>query len=74
MAEISAAPVPADSTISAPQTAEATPTPATSTPQPPTQPEHKSETLYIQNLNEKIKIDGPNIMFHSPIILLKTLL
>ncbi|KAK7040850.1 hypothetical protein VNI00_009446 [Paramarasmius palmivorus] len=58
MAEISAPPVPADaSTISAPPTTEATPTPATSTPQPPAQPEHISETLYIQNLNEKIKID-----------------
>lgn len=26
--------------------------------QPPAQPEVASETLYIQNLNEKIKVDG----------------
>jgi U2 small nuclear ribonucleoprotein B'' len=27
-------------------------------PAAPTEPEYISETLYIQNLNEKIKIDG----------------
>lgn len=31
---------------------------AAAPPAPPPQPEHISETLYIQNLNEKIKIPG----------------
>lgn len=31
---------------------------AETTPAPPAEPEYASETLYIQNLNEKIKIDG----------------
>jgi len=36
----------------------------------PEEPEHISETLYIQNLNEKIKIDGNRLLYNrSPIIL-----
>lgn len=33
-------------------------TSAPTEPPVPAEPEHISETLYIQNLNEKIKIDG----------------
>ncbi|KAK1234374.1 hypothetical protein PQX77_002412 [Marasmius sp. AFHP31] len=43
------APIPTTPTVPAPQVAAESST--------PTQPEQKSETLYIQNLNEKIKID-----------------
>uniref|UniRef100_A0A0W0G234 RRM domain-containing protein n=1 Tax=Moniliophthora roreri TaxID=221103 RepID=A0A0W0G234_MONRR len=58
MAEISAPPAPIDaSTITAAPVTESVPVAATTTSQPPAEPEHKSETLYIQNLNEKIKID-----------------
>jgi hypothetical protein len=27
-------------------------------PEAPAEPEYKSETLYIQNLNEKVKVEG----------------
>lgn len=39
-----------------------------SVPAVPEEPENISETLYIQNLNEKIKIDGkcPNPVFRNP--------
>lgn len=32
-----------------------------STAVPPAEPDNLSETLYIQNLNEKIKIDGSSL-------------
>ena len=32
--------------------------PVPAQPEAPAAPEHVSETLYIQNLNERIKIDG----------------
>lgn len=35
---------------------------------PPGQEEHACETLYIQNLNEKIKIDGTHQQFPSNLI------
>jgi len=41
-----------------------TPVPAEE-PVQPTQPEISCETLYIQNLNEKIKIDGMESYDHS---------
>ncbi|KAE9397412.1 hypothetical protein BT96DRAFT_71958 [Gymnopus androsaceus JB14] len=60
MAEISALPVPMDAMANPviPPDMDAmqvTPTPAV--PEIPAEPENPSETLYIQNLNEKIKID-----------------
>ena len=65
MAEVSAPPLPADlatGIVSAPTTV-AAPVPVQggapiAPPAVPETPEQKSETLYIQNLNEKIKIDG----------------
>lgn len=42
-----------------------TPVPAQGSLQPPTQPEITCETLYIQNLNEKIKVDGMESYDHS---------
>src|SRR6266404_6489388 len=38
----------------------------------PTKPEHISETLYIQNLNEKIRIDGFSLFLsiYAPFIIL----
>jgi hypothetical protein len=46
-----APPQPADVTMAAP-------TDAAAAPDQPAVPEHISETLYIQNLNERIKVDG----------------
>jgi U2 small nuclear ribonucleoprotein B'' len=40
------------------------------TPSVPAEPEFISETLYIQNLNEKIKVDGPQSPFFT--LVLKT--
>jgi len=56
MAEVSVPPIPSDVM----QGVEATGTPAEAPTETPgvEEPEYTSETLYIQNLNEKIKIDG----------------
>ena len=54
MADIAAPPVPADQTM---EDSSSLVPPAGSAPQPPAEPEQISETLYIQNLNEKIKVD-----------------
>ena len=37
------------------------PIPVDSDPASSSNPEHVSETLYIQNLNEMIRIDGPSL-------------
>ncbi|KAF9261416.1 RNA-binding domain-containing protein [Marasmius fiardii PR-910] len=55
MAEILAPPVAADGTTGVVSSAPSVS--VQSEPELPAQPEQKSETLYIQNLNEKIKID-----------------
>lgn len=41
--------------------AQVAPTAPDAAPQPPAQNEVASETLYIQNLNEKIKVDGQHL-------------
>jgi hypothetical protein len=56
MAEVSALPISSD-VMQGVETAETAEAP-TETPAPAEEPEFVSETLYIQNLNEKIKIDG----------------
>lgn len=56
MAEVAAAPV-ADAMQGVVDTA-APEVPVVEAPAVPQEPEYKSETLYIQNLNEKVKLDG----------------
>jgi hypothetical protein len=57
MAEVAAAPAPAADAMQGIVSSATTETAA------PEEPENISETLYIQNLNEKIKIDG-NCLLH----------
>lgn len=54
MAEVAAQPVP--------DAMEGVAAAAPEAPEVPAEPEYISETLYIQNLNEKIKIDGAQRM------------
>lgn len=65
MAELAAPPVMADGT-QIPAANISVPVPVTSAapsaPAAPQEPEFISETLYIQNLNEKIKIPGTGIL------------
>lgn len=59
MADVVQAPVPVpDGMEGVVAEAAAAPAPAPDAPVVPEEPEITSETLYIQNLNEKIKIDG----------------
>jgi U2 small nuclear ribonucleoprotein B'' len=67
MAEVAAPPAPdAMEDVVAEGVAAPEPTPADAdAPAVPEEPEYISETLYIQNLNEKIKIDGNAHFFHA---------
>lgn len=58
MAEISPLPVAMDVVSNPLVPPDIDPMQVTPTPVIPEEPENASETLYIQNLNEKIKIDG----------------